>query len=223
MRPRYLTFAGGEKAIRAAAPSPSEREADVLRRPAGIAYARGVATTIGPNEMLIGGALIAIGLLLSILRVKSVPVRAILGAVLAALVVFGLLQYRRVRSIPSTSGGQEVTYFADPKVLLDEDVAVNPRASQGRRFSLPGNEVLAVSAAGKGRSERPFIVHVMSADDFEAFSKKRPFHYAPAFEALATQVSRTDVLPPGNWVVVVDNSDNASAATVHVRVVVNPG
>jgi hypothetical protein len=116
-----------------------------------------------------------------------------------------------------------VTYFADPKVLVDEDVAVGGRASQGRRFSVAGTEVLAVSAAGKGRSDRPFVVHVMSAEDFEAFSKKRPFHYAPAFEALATLVSRTDVLPAGDWVVVVDNSENAAAATVHVRVVVNPG
>jgi hypothetical protein len=172
--------------------------------------------------MLIGGALVAIGLFLCILRARSVAARAIFGALLAALVVFGLMQYRRVRSIPSTSGGQEVTYFADPKVVVDEDIAVGARASQGRRFSLPGNEALAVTAAGKGRSDHPFIVHVMSADDFEAFSKKRPFHYAPAFEALATSVSRTDVLPPGDWVVVVDNSDNASATTVHVRVVVNP-
>jgi hypothetical protein len=182
-----------------------------------------VATTIGPNEMLIGGALVAIGLLLSILRVRSVPVRVLLGALLAGLVVFGLVQYRRVRSIPSTSGGQEVTYFADPKVLVDEDVAVGGRASQGRHFSVTGTEVVAVSAAGKGRSDRPFIVHVMSAEDFENFSKKRPFHYAPAYESLATLVSRTDVLPPGDWVVVVDNSENASAATVRVRVVVNPG
>lgn len=172
--------------------------------------------------MLIGGVLVAIGLLLYILRVRNVPARAILGLLLAALIVFGLMQYRRVRSIPSTSGGQEVTYFADPKIVVDEDVAVGARASQGRRFSLAGNEALAVTAAGKGRSDHPFIVHVMSAADFEAFSKKRPFHYAPAFEALATSVSRTDVLPPGDWVVVVDNSDNASAMTVHVRVVVDP-
>lgn len=172
--------------------------------------------------MLIGGVLVAIGLLLFILRLRSVPARAILGVLLAALIVLGLMQYRRVRSIPSTSGGQEVTYFADPKVVVDEDIAVAARASQGRRFRLPGNEALAVTAAGKGRSDRPFIVHVMSADDFEAFSKKKPFHYAPAFEAMAKQVSRTDVLPPGDWVVVLDNSENASAMTVHVRVIVNP-
>jgi hypothetical protein len=181
-----------------------------------------VSTTIGPYEMLIGGVLVAIGLFLSILKVRNRPARVFLGALLAALIAFALMQYRRVRSIPSTSGGQEVTYFADPKVVVDEDIAVGARASQGRRFSLPGNEALAVTAAGKGRSDRPFIVHVMTADDFEAFSKKRPFHYAPAFEARETSVSRTDVLPPGDWVVVVDNSENASATTVHVRVVVNP-
>ena len=181
-----------------------------------------MATTIGPYEMLIGGVLVAIGLLLCMLRARNAPARALFGVLLAALIAFGLTQYRRVRSIPSTSGGQEVTYFADPKVVVDEDIVVGARASQGRRFSLPGNEALAVTAAAKGRSDRPFIVHVMSADDFEAFSKKRPFHYAPAFEALATSVSRTDVLPPGDWVVVVDNSENASAMTVHVRVVVNP-
>jgi hypothetical protein len=181
-----------------------------------------VATTIGPYEMLIGGVLVAIGLFLCILRARKLPARVLFGALFAAMIVFGLLQYQRVRSIPSTSSGQEVTYFADPKVVIDEDIAVGARASQGRRFSLPGNEALAVTAAGKGRSGHPFIVHVMSAEDFEAFSKKRPFHYVPAFEALSTLESRTDVLPPGDWVVVVDNSQNASAMTVHVRVVVNP-
>jgi hypothetical protein len=180
-----------------------------------------MATTIGPYEMLIGGALVAIGLFLSILRVRNVPARVFFGALLAALIAFGLIQYRRVRSIP-TSSGQEVTYFADTMVAIDEDIAVGARASQGRRFSLQGNAALAVTAAAKARSDRAFIVHVMSADDFEAFSKRRPFHYVPAFEARDTSVSRTDVLPQGDWVVVVDNSETASATTVHVRVVVNP-
>ncbi len=172
--------------------------------------------------MLVGGVLVAIGLLLFILKVRSAIARALLGALLLLLVLFGVMQYRRVRSIPSTSGGQAVTYFADPKVVVDDDLAVAAHGSQGRKFSLEGNDALEVTAQRKSPGDKPFVLHVMSADDFEAFSKKRPFHYAPAFEALATLVARTDVLPPGAWVVVVDNSESGSALTAHVRVVVNP-
>jgi hypothetical protein len=181
-----------------------------------------VATTIGPNEMLVGGILVAIGLFLFLLRVRNTAARAVLGALLLLLLAYGVVQYRRVRSIASTSGGQAVTYFADPKVLVDDDVAVAARGSQGRRFSLQESDALAVTAERKGPGEKPFVLHVMSGDDFEAFSKKRPFHYAPAFESLAASVSRVDVLPAGAWVVVVDNSDSGSAATVHLRVVANP-
>jgi hypothetical protein len=181
-----------------------------------------VATTIGPNEMLVGGILVAIGLFLFLLRVRSTAARAVLGALLLLLIAYGVVQYRRVRSLASTSGGQAVTYFADAKVLVDDDLAVAARGSQGRKFSLPGNDALSVTADRKGPGQRPFVLHVMSADDFEAFSKKRPFHYAPAFESLAASVSRIDVLPPGAWVVVVDNSESGSPMTVHVRVVTNP-
>ena len=183
-----------------------------------------MVTTIGSAELLVGGALVAVGLALSVVKIKNGAVRAGLGALLAVAVVVGAVEYRRVRTIPPTDFGPGATYFADPKVALDEDVAVSAHGSQGRSFTLSADDALQVTAEGKAHADKGFHVYVMSAEDFESFSKKKPFHFAPAFEGIkAKSYARTGWLPGGVWYVVVENSEGgAEVMTVHLRVVSDP-
>jgi hypothetical protein len=182
-----------------------------------------VVTPIGATEILVGSTLVAVGLALSVLKVKNVRLRIVLGAVLAAAVALWVVEYRRLRTTPSTSSNPGATYLADPKIVLDDDLTIGARGSQARPFTLSSQDALQIVVEGKAHADKGFHVYVMSPADFENFSKKRPFHHVPAFEgANVTSFSRIDILPEGAWSVVVENPENATNIVVHLRVVIDP-
>jgi hypothetical protein len=77
---------------------------------------------------------------------------------------------------------------------------------------------------GKQDTAKGFNVFVMSAAESQAFRSKRPFNYIQSLSAPKTRAfGGTATLPAGDWVVVIENSENLLRdMTVHLSVIVDP-
>ncbi len=185
------------------------------------------------TQLVVGAValLLVAGVVLALIKIKSLPVRVAIGVSLASVVVVALVERSAAQSAP---GASAVAFEIGPlripltgaQVLVDEDMTVHAGGWQVRGLTLPGARPIQVVAEGKDHAEKGFDVYVMSETEFnEHFSKKKAFHAAPSFEGTKVKsFTHTDPLPEGTWYVLVRNSENAEhAIVVHLRVVSDPG
>jgi hypothetical protein len=111
-----------------------------------------------------------------------------------------------------------------PQVVVDEDLVASASGAQMRSVALKSSRPVLVAVEGKDNTGKGFNVYVMTEADWERFRSRRAFDFVQALSRPKTRsFSQTATLAAGTWCVVVENSENLlRAATVHLKVVVDP-
>jgi hypothetical protein len=110
------------------------------------------------------------------------------------------------------------------QVIVDEEVAVSAGGWQLRGFDLHDRQPVQVTAEGRSNADKGFMLYVMDSANCAKFSSKQPFQDFVSFHGLKIRTfSGTDILAPGGYCAVVQNSENIfNTMVVHVRVVADP-
>jgi hypothetical protein len=188
----------------------------------------------GTTQLVVGAAalLLLAGVVLALVKIRSLPVRVAIVVSLASVVAMAILQ-RSAATAGAGGAGGAVAFELGPvripltgaQVLVDEDMTVHGGGWQVRGLTLPGTRPIQVIAEGKAHAEKGFDVFVLSESEFnDHFSKKKPFHATSSFEGTKVKsFTHTDPLPEGTWYVLVRNSESADPIVVHLRLVGDPG
>ena len=108
---------------------------------------------------------------------------------------------------------------------VDEEVAISAGGWQGRSFTISSPRPIQVVAEGKTHTDKGFSVYVMSSSEVEQFRQRAGFRHIEALQGLKVRsLSRTAMLAPGAWTVIVANTENIiNGMVVRLRIVSDPG
>jgi hypothetical protein len=191
----------------------------------------------GVPELVVGGLVLLLavaGISIALTKIRSVPLRVFIFVVaLAAAGVTALVRLSAPDAGAPGAAGFATAIgldrlrlaLATPRVLVDEDVAVNAKGWHVRGLTLAEPHSIQVVADGRAHADKGFSVYVMSASEFDdRFLKNKPFHALPSFEGVKVKsFAHTETLPSGTWDVVIQNSESGSGTmTVHVKIVSDP-
>jgi hypothetical protein len=117
---------------------------------------------------------------------------------------------------------------AEEKVIADEEIAVPAHAAQMRGFSVPNDFTsvkLTINVIGKKHTDKGFSVYLLNGKgEFEKYKHRKAFNQVEAFHGLkVTRFSHTGEISPGDYAVVVANTENLlNGMTVALRVMAEP-
>jgi hypothetical protein len=158
--------------------------------------------------------------------------RIVLGVVLGFVILGSALyilsavrpQRERARDTSPSLFSDPASIVRTPQIVVDEDLVVPASGAQMRGFTLPSGRPVGLTVDGRQDTAKGFNVFVMTEAEWQNFRAKERFSYHSGLSAPNTRAFRqTSTLPPGNWCVVVQNSENLiNGMTVHVKLVVDP-
>ena len=111
-----------------------------------------------------------------------------------------------------------------PHVVLDEEFVVPSGGWQSREFRLPGVRPVRLNVQGVKDTAKGFTVYVMRTSEEDNFKANAAFRHLPSFQGLkVTSFTHTEDLPPGDWAVIVQNTENLlRSMTVRVQLTTDP-
>lgn len=113
---------------------------------------------------------------------------------------------------------------ASPQRLLDEEIVVAAHNWHSRSFKLGVPSPVQLTIQGVRNTDKGFTIYLVSPAEFDHFQRGESFHYVGAFSGIKVRsLNQTALLSAGDWVFIVQNSENIYRDMVtHVRITVDP-
>lgn len=112
----------------------------------------------------------------------------------------------------------------DTQVLVDETTAVSAGGLHSYTFSLPSSRPVRVVVEGVRETAKGFDVRMVRPEELEKVQAGLDFRHIPDLSGLKVQsMDKTARLSPGQWALVVSNTQNImNTMQVRVRVIADP-
>jgi len=113
---------------------------------------------------------------------------------------------------------------ASPQRLLDEELVVAAHTWHSLSFKLAAPSQVQLAVQGVRNTDKGFMLYVLSPGEYDHFQHGESFSYVKAFTGIKVRsLNQTAPLAAGDWVVIVQNSENIYRDMVtHVRITIDP-